>query len=77
MPGSSHGMLEQFLAEDFIAVDFGVNMDLSDAFTDDFREFSQKMIPVIQKFRPEKPKFQLALQQAVSGVSVVVCRLVT
>ena len=44
MPGSSHGMLEQFLAEDFIAVDFGVNMDLSDAFTDDFREFSQKMI---------------------------------
>ena len=54
-------MLEQFLAEDFIAVDFGVNMDLSGAFTDDFREFSQKMIPVIQKFRPEKTKVSAGL----------------
>ncbi len=61
MPGSSHGMLEQFLAEDFIAVDFGVNTDLSDAFTDDFREFSQKMIPIIQKFRPEKTKVSAGL----------------
>ena len=61
MPGSNHGMLEQFLAKDFIAVDFGVDMDLSDAFTDDFREFSQKMIPIIQKFRPEKTKVSAGL----------------
>lgn len=61
MPGSHAEMLEKFLNEGFVAVDFGVDIDLTGKFTDEFREFSKKMIPVIQEFRPEKTKVSAGL----------------
>ena len=54
MPGSQAEMLTEFLNDGFIAVDFGVDTDLNGKFTEEFREFSKKMITVIQEFRPEK-----------------------
>ena len=61
MPGSQAEMLELFLNEGFIAVDFGINTNLTGKFTDEFREFSTKMIPVIQEFKPEKTKVSAGL----------------
>ena len=61
MPGSQAEMLEVFLNEGFIAVDFGIDTNLTGKFTDEFREFSTKMIPVIQEFRPEKTKVSAGL----------------
>ena len=61
MPGSQAEMLAEFLNEGFIAVDFDVNTDLNGRFTEDFRDFSKKMIPVIQEFRPEKTKVSAGL----------------
>ena len=61
MPGSQAQMLDEFLNDGFIAVDFGINADLNGKFTDDFRDFSKEMIPVIQGFRPEKTKVSAGL----------------
>jgi restriction system protein len=61
MPGSQAEMLTEFLNDGFIAVDFGVDTDLNGKFTEEFREFSKKMIPVIQEFRPEKTKVSAGL----------------
>ena len=46
MPGSQAEMLTEFLNDGFIAVDFGVDTDLNGKFTEEFREFSKKMIQV-------------------------------
>lgn len=54
-------MLGEFLNDEFIAVDFGINADLNGQFTEEFRDFSKKMIPVIQGFRPEKTKVSAGL----------------
>lgn len=61
MPGSQAEMLSEFLDGGFVAVDFGIDTDLSGKFTEEFREFSKKMIPVIQEFRPEKTKVSAGL----------------
>ena len=61
MPGSQAQMLGEFLNDGFIAVDFGIDADLNGKFTEEFRDFSKKMIPVIQGFRPEKTKVSAGL----------------
>jgi len=61
MPGSKAEMLAEFLNDGFIAVDFGINSDLSGKFTENFPEFSKKMMPVIQGFRPDKTKVSAGL----------------
>jgi len=49
------------LTDGFVAVDFGVHTDFTKEFTEDFRDFSRKVIPVIQGFRPEKTKISAGL----------------
>lgn len=61
MPGSKAEMLTEFLNEGFVAVDFGINADLNEQFTEEFPEFSKKMIPVIQGFTPEKTRVSAGL----------------
>ena len=54
-------MLGEFLCDGFVAVDFGIDTDLTGKFPDNFRDFSKKMIPLIQEFRPEKTKISAGL----------------
>jgi len=61
MPGSDFRGLDEFLTDGFVAVDFGVHTDFTKEFTEDFRDFSRKVIPVIQGFRPEKTKISAGL----------------
>lgn len=61
MPGSQTEMLGEFLCDGFVAVDFGIDTDLTGKFPDNFRDFSKKMIPLIQEFRPEKTKISAGL----------------
>lgn len=61
MPGSQAEMLETFVNEGFIAVDFGIKTNLTGRFPEQFRDFSKSMIPVIQEFRPEKTKVSAGL----------------
>jgi restriction system protein len=61
MPGSNASALELFLQEEFVGVDFGVHRDLTGKFPEEFREFSRKLIPLIQELRPEKTKISAGL----------------
>ena len=81
MPGSNFQGLDEFLSDGFVAVDFGVKTDFSKIFTENFREFSKKVIPVIQGFRPEKTKISAGLAagciwrigRGMSGGDIVLC----
>jgi len=61
MPGRDQEMLADFLTENFMAVDFGVNANMAEMFIGDFREFNKKAIPIVQSFRPEKTKISAGL----------------
>ena len=61
MPGRDQEMLDEFLAQNFIAVDFGVNTNMAGMFTGDFRDFNKNAIPIVQSFKPEKTKVSAGL----------------
>jgi restriction system protein len=61
MLGAGSMYAAECFAESFIGTDFGIHQDLSGEFTDDWRAFNQKYIPVFLEGNPDKTRIGAGL----------------
>ena len=71
MLGASSIYAEQCYKEGFIGADYGINQDLTNDLTDNWRDFNKKFIPIWLKGHPEKNKIAAGLA---CGMLWTVCK---